>query len=61
MRNRDRLVRLRKDIASTQVVSRDRHAKYVQQLALLGASIEIFAVKIRNLQRIYNVLMSISD
>ncbi len=84
MRNRDRLVRLRKDIAvgkisgavgtyanvdpqieaiacqklglqpdtaSTQVVSRDRHAEYVQQLALLGASIERFAVEIRNLQR----------
>ncbi len=84
MRNRDRLVRLRTDIAvgkisgavgtyanvapqieaiacqklglepdtaSTQVVSRDRHAEYVQQLALLGASIERFAVEIRNLQR----------
>ena len=84
LRNRDRLVRLRKDIAvgkisgavgtyanidpqveaiacqqlglepdtvSTQVISRDRHADYVQQLALLGASIERFAVEIRNLQR----------
>ena len=84
LRNRDRLVRLRKDIAvgkisgavgtyanvdpqveaiacqqlglepdtaSTQVISRDRHAEYVQQLALLGASIERFAVEIRNLQR----------
>ncbi len=51
MLNCDRLVRLRKDSASTQVVSRDRHAEYVQQLALLGASIEIFAVEIRNLQR----------
>ena len=84
LRNRDRLVRLRTDIAvgkisgavgtyanidpqieaitcqklglepdtaSTQVISRDRHAEYVQQLALLGASIERFAVEIRNLQR----------
>lgn len=84
LRNRDRLVRLRKDIAvgkisgavgtyanvdpqleaiacqklglrpdcaSTQVISRDRHADYVQQLALLTATIERFAVEIRNLQR----------
>lgn len=39
------------DTASTQVISRDRHADYVQQLALLSASIERFAVEIRNLQR----------
>jgi adenylosuccinate lyase len=84
LRNRDRLVRLQKDIAvgqvsgavgtyanvdpkveaiacqklglqpdtaSTQVISRDRHAEYVQQLALLAASLERFAVEIRNLQR----------
>lgn len=84
LRNRDRLVRLRQDIAvgkisgavgtyanvdpkieeiacqklgltpdtaSTQVVSRDRHAEFVQQLALLAASIERFAVEIRHLQR----------
>jgi adenylosuccinate lyase len=84
LRNRDRLVRLRQDIAvgkisgavgtyanidpkveaiatqklglepdtaSTQVVSRDRHAEFVQQLALLAASLERFAVEIRNLQR----------
>ena len=83
-RNRDRLVRLREDIAvgkisgavgtyanidpkieaitcqklgltpdtaSTQVISRDRHAEFVQQLALLAASLERFAVEIRNLQR----------
>lgn len=42
---------LKPDTASTQVISRDRHAEYVQQLALLGASIERFAVEIRNLQR----------
>ncbi|MEL6224330.1 MAG: adenylosuccinate lyase [Cyanobacteria bacterium J06627_8] len=42
---------LQPDTASTQVVSRDRHAEYVQGLALLAASIERFAVEIRNLQR----------
>jgi len=42
---------LRPDCASTQVISRDRHAEYVQVLALLAASIERFAVEIRNLQR----------
>lgn len=84
LRNRDRLIKLRKDIAvgkisgavgtyanidprvesiacsllglepdcaSTQVISRDRHAEFVQQLALLAASLERFAVEIRNLQR----------
>lgn len=42
---------LKPDTASTQVISRDRHADYVQQLALVAASIERFAVEIRNLQR----------
>jgi adenylosuccinate lyase len=42
---------LEPDTASTQVVSRDRHAEFVQALALLAASIERFAVEIRNLQR----------
>jgi adenylosuccinate lyase len=42
---------LEPDTASTQVISRDRHADYVQTLALLAASIERFAVEIRNLQR----------
>jgi adenylosuccinate lyase len=42
---------LEPDTASTQVISRDRHAQFVQQLALLAASIERFAVEIRNLQR----------
>ncbi|MBD2386366.1 adenylosuccinate lyase [Cylindrospermum sp. FACHB-282] len=42
---------LQADTASTQVISRDRHADYVQQLALLAASIERFAVEIRNLQK----------
>ena len=42
---------LQPDTASTQVISRDRHAEYVQQLALLGATLERFGVEIRNLQR----------
>jgi len=42
---------LEPDTASTQVISRDRHGEFVQELALLGASIERFAVEIRNLQR----------
>jgi adenylosuccinate lyase len=42
---------LEPDTASTQVISRDRHAEFVQQLALLAASLERFAVEIRNLQR----------
>ncbi len=42
---------LQPDAASTQVISRDRHAEYMQALALLTASIERFAVEIRNLQR----------
>jgi len=39
------------DTASTQVISRDRHAVYVQTLALVGASLDRFATEIRNLQR----------
>lgn len=42
---------LKPDCASTQVISRDRHAEFSQVLALLTASIERFAVEIRNLQR----------
>ncbi len=39
------------DTASTQVISRDRHADYVQTLALVGAALERFSTEIRNLQR----------
>ncbi len=39
------------DTASTQIISRDRHADYVQTLALVGASLDRFATEIRNLQR----------
>lgn len=42
---------LEPDTASTQVISRDRHADFMNNLALLAASIERFAVEIRNLQR----------
>jgi adenylosuccinate lyase len=42
---------LRPDAASTQVIARDIHAEFMNGLALLGASIERFAVEIRNLQR----------
>ncbi len=39
------------DAVSTQVISRDRHAHFVQTLALIGASLERFATEIRHLQR----------
>jgi adenylosuccinate lyase len=42
---------LRPDTGSTQVISRDIHAEFMNALALLAASIERFAVEIRNLQR----------
>ena len=37
--------------ASTQVTARDRHAQYLQALALTGASIERMVTEIRHLQR----------
>ncbi|MBN1204954.1 MAG: adenylosuccinate lyase, partial [Myxococcaceae bacterium] len=37
--------------ASSQIVQRDRHAEYFSALALLGASLEKFAVELRHLQR----------
>lgn len=42
---------LEPDTASTQVIARDRHAEYVQTLALVGTSLERFSTEIRNLQR----------
>jgi adenylosuccinate lyase len=36
---------------ATQIVQRDRHADYVQSLALAGASLERIAVELRSLQR----------
>ena len=37
--------------ASTQVIARDRHAQYLQTIALIGASIERMATEIRHLHR----------
>lgn len=45
------LLGLKPDTASTQVISRDVHAEFMMTLAGLGASIERFAVEVRNLQR----------
>ncbi|MEL6137730.1 MAG: adenylosuccinate lyase [Cyanobacteria bacterium J06628_6] len=42
---------LKPDTASTQVISRDVHAEFMCTLAGAAASIERFAVEIRNLQR----------
>jgi len=39
------------DTVSTQVIGRDRHADYVQTLALVGTSLERISTEIRNLQR----------
>jgi adenylosuccinate lyase len=39
------------DPASTQVVSRDRHAELLTALAILGGSLERMAVEVRHLQR----------
>jgi adenylosuccinate lyase len=39
------------DPASTQVVSRDRHAELVTTLAILGGTLERVAIEIRHLQR----------
>lgn len=36
---------------STQIVQRDRHAEFLNTLALIGCSLDKFAVEIRNLQR----------
>ena len=37
--------------ASSQVTHRDRHAEFLQAIALTGASLERFATEIRHLQR----------
>jgi adenylosuccinate lyase len=39
------------DPASTQVVSRDRHAELLTALAILGGSLERMAIEVRHLQR----------
>ncbi len=42
---------LRPEPVATQVVQRDRHAEYLQALALTAAAVEKIAVEIRHLQR----------
>lgn len=42
---------LQPEAASTQVISRDRHAQFFNTLAVIGGSIEKIAVEIRHLQR----------
>jgi adenylosuccinate lyase len=42
---------LKPERPATQVVQRDRHADYVQSLALAGASLERIGVELRSLQR----------
>jgi adenylosuccinate lyase len=39
------------DPASTQIINRDRHAQFLNVLALLGAGLERIATELRNLQR----------
>ena len=46
-----RKLRLEAAPISTQIVQRDRHAEFLSAIALLGASLEKFAVEIRALQR----------
>ncbi|UCD36445.1 MAG: adenylosuccinate lyase [Nitrospiraceae bacterium] len=46
-----RKLRLKPDPVVTQVIQRDRHAEYMNTLALIAGSIEKMAVEIRHLQR----------
>lgn len=46
-----RKLKLSADLASTQIVQRDRHAAYLTSIALLGSSLEKLATEIRHLQR----------
>lgn len=42
---------LKAEPISTQIVQRDRHAEFLATLALIGSSIDKFALEMRNLQR----------
>jgi len=42
---------LKPEPVSTQIIQRDRHARYLSTLAIIAASIERFATEIRSLQR----------
>lgn len=46
-----RKLKLKPAAISTQVLQRDRHAEYLCTLALVGASVERWAVELRHLQR----------
>ncbi len=46
-----RMLNLEVDPASTQIINRDRHANFLNALALLGAGLERIATELRNLQR----------
>jgi adenylosuccinate lyase len=46
-----RMAGLAVEPVATQVIPRDRHAEFVQTLALVGAALERMAVEIRHLQR----------
>ena len=46
-----RLLGLKADPISTQIIQRDRHAQFVFTLALIGSSLDKFATEIRHLQR----------
>lgn len=45
------LLELRPAPISTQIIQRDRHAQFIWTLAMIGSSLEKFAVEIRHLQR----------
>jgi adenylosuccinate lyase len=42
---------LKPDTVTTQIINRDRHANFLNTLALLGAGLERVATELRNLQR----------
>ena len=46
-----RKFRLKPAAVSTQIIQRDRHADFLNVLAIIGGSLEKFAIEIRNLQR----------
>lgn len=46
-----KMLGLEPDPATTQIINRDRHANFLNVLALLGAGLERIATELRNLQR----------
>ena len=46
-----KLLGLTVDPISTQIIQRDRHAQFLYTLALIGSSLDKFAIEIRHLQR----------